>query len=79
MAQTSSILKGNCHCGRHRFELSGADLSQVSSCTCKHCKKAGCLWLPISNELVYRTTRGDGALTKYRSGDLDKEASGRAV
>jgi hypothetical protein len=68
-------LQGNCHCGRYRFELSGADLSQASTCACNHCRKAGCLLLPLSSELVYRCTRDDQKITRYQSEDLRKMVS----
>lgn len=47
-----SVLKGNCHCGKYRFELHNAILKKeenVVKCTCGLCKKKGCLWLPCSD------------------------------
>lgn len=70
-----SKIEGNCHCGSYQFELSGADLSLVRACTCKHCRKAGCLWLPLSTALVYRVIRDDGNLVRYQSKEVEAEAS----
>ncbi|SMQ51059.1 unnamed protein product [Zymoseptoria tritici ST99CH_3D1] len=70
---SETVLQGNCHCGSYRFELPVADLKQTSTCACKHCSKAGCLWLPLSTELVYRATRDDGHIARYRSEGLEKE------
>ncbi|WP_448949921.1 GFA family protein [Labrys neptuniae] len=36
-------LKGSCHCGGTRFELSEAPL-EVTRCTCSFCHKRGVLW-----------------------------------
>ena len=61
--------KGNCHCGRHRFEVDIPDLSAVERCECGLCAKTGALWL-VSPESI-RVTRGfDDTLTIYKTDDV---------
>ena len=43
------MLRGACHCGAVRFEVSRAP-DQVTSCNCSNCTKRGGLWAYYSPE-----------------------------
>lgn len=77
MANELRVLSGNCHCGGYRFELRGANLELVTTCSCRHCRKAGCLLLKSSPEVEFRIIRDDGKLVQYDAEGLKKEASHR--
>ncbi|KAH7633127.1 hypothetical protein B0T09DRAFT_406665 [Sordaria sp. MPI-SDFR-AT-0083] len=68
---TGKVLKGNCHCGRNRFEYSpphNQTLEDVAvKCSCTLCSKKGYIWLPFPStpsEGELKWTRNDG-VTKY--------------
>ena len=48
-------IKGSCHCGRTKFELSEAPAS-VTRCTCSYCAKRGSLWAYYKPEQFRLTT-----------------------
>lgn len=48
-------IKGSCHCGATRFELSEAPDS-VTRCTCSLCSKRGALWAYYKPEQFRLTT-----------------------
>lgn len=75
MSEDPSTLNGNCHCGRFRFELTGADLTQAIKCDCDHCRKAGCLWLGLSSPKIrFHPTRNGDHLIHYTSERFKKQA-----
>jgi hypothetical protein len=55
---------GSCHCGRVRYEVT-ADLSQVISCNCSMCQRAGHL-LTFAPESEFKLLSGDDALVDYQ-------------
>ncbi|KAK3351074.1 hypothetical protein B0H65DRAFT_420756 [Neurospora tetraspora] len=71
---TGTVLKGNCHCGRYRFEYSLPDGRRLHHeavrCTCTLCSKKGYIWLPspsTPSEGELKWTRDDGCMTKYQT------------
>lgn len=58
-ADDDSILyKGNCHCGKNRFEARLPDITSALGCNCSLCHKSGYLWaFPDADSVKY--TRGD--------------------
>ncbi|KAK4214182.1 hypothetical protein QBC37DRAFT_314799 [Rhypophila decipiens] len=63
-------LRGNCHCGNFRFEITSDSSSTpanlgVSICACSLCTKLGCLWLPVDPD-DFAITRDTGTVTTYR-------------
>ncbi|AEO68135.1 uncharacterized protein THITE_2051078, partial [Thermothielavioides terrestris NRRL 8126] len=67
-------LKGNCHCGRYRFELTVPKIEGAISCTCSLCRKKGYIWLSItpasSEDGQFKVVRDDGFLREYQSAAL---------
>lgn len=86
------IYHGNCHCGRHRFELqvggeetttSSDDTKTAStqyiptvSCTCVACTKLGCIWHVVEQGTLTITSTSTEPLTVYRSGLVTYEFCG---
>lgn len=84
--------RGNCHCGRHRFELqvggegdATADDTPADkviptvSCTCVACTKQGCIWHVVEGgtlTMTTTTTTDSSPLSVYRSGLLIYEFCG---
>lgn len=70
MARDSIITyKGNCHCGRYRFEIDVPEINGAVTCDCAMCVKKGYLWIePESGE--FRVKRDDGCLTEFQSASL---------
>ncbi|KAK3499426.1 uncharacterized protein B0T23DRAFT_401033 [Neurospora hispaniola] len=69
-----AVFKGNCHCGRYRFEyslLKNYRLVDIAvRCTCTLCSMKGYIWLPCPStpdgaKLTW--TRDDGPLVKYET------------
>lgn len=55
---------GGCHCGRVRFEVTGAP-AKVLVCNCSICTKKGYLhWIVPAGD--FRLVAGEGELTTYR-------------
>ncbi|ERS97311.1 hypothetical protein HMPREF1624_06643 [Sporothrix schenckii ATCC 58251] len=82
------LYHGNCHCGRHRFELQvgGDDTTDdkhsrlpTVSCTCVACTKHGCIWHVVQDGTLTTKAPPDSApddtppLSVYRSGLLTYE------
>ncbi|KAH8201940.1 hypothetical protein TruAng_003932 [Truncatella angustata] len=60
--------RGNCHCGKFKFEADLTELKTATSCDCVACHKNGILWaFPANGD--YRIIRDDGSLTSTRHGD----------
>lgn len=57
--------RGNCHCGRVRFEVDAEETLRVSSCNCSICRRSGYLHL-IVPAAQFRLIAGEDALTSYR-------------
>lgn len=57
-------VKGSCHCGSTRFELSQAPAS-VTRCTCTFCSKRGSLWAYCRPD-QFRLTTPQEAVATYR-------------
>ncbi|KAL1900656.1 hypothetical protein Sste5346_002381 [Sporothrix stenoceras] len=76
------VYHGNCHCGRHRFELQvGGEATtdkQIPTvlCTCVACTKQGCIWHVVEEGTLVATTADDTPLSVYRSGLLIYEFCG---
>lgn len=69
-----AVFKGNCHCGRYRFEYSllrSFRLVDIAMrCTCTLCSMKGYIWLPCPStpdEAKLTWTRDHGPLIKYES------------
>ncbi|KUJ18306.1 uncharacterized protein LY89DRAFT_717883 [Mollisia scopiformis] len=57
--------KGNCHCGKFRFEIDVPPIEKVESCNCSICVKKGYLWTFLA-EKRFRVTKGaEDELTSY--------------
>jgi hypothetical protein len=72
---TLQIYKGNCHCGRYRFQVSlPADPAELEPvvCNCTLCTKRGFLW-GFSSDVGFRVVRDDGFLVGYESAILKTE------
>lgn len=67
------VWKGNCHCGRNRFEVKLAKIEAAISCNCLLCHKSGYLWaFPEAGDIKY--TRGDDeTLSGYETEALSHE------
>jgi hypothetical protein len=57
------IVKGGCHCGAIRYEVS-VDLSKVISCNCSICKKHAFLWSFVGGE-QFRLLSDERNLSRY--------------
>ncbi|KAK3501453.1 hypothetical protein B0T13DRAFT_446581 [Neurospora crassa] len=75
-----AIFKGNCHCGRYRFEYSHLKsyrlVDRAFRCTCTLCSMKGYIWLPrpsTPDEGKLTWTRADGPLIKYESSLVSDE------
>jgi hypothetical protein len=69
MSQTTTLSKGNCHCGKNRFEVE-LPSGPVTSCNCSLCAKQGYLWaFPAEGSIKYTKGNGDTLMT-YFSGVL---------
>lgn len=69
-AMSSTVVKGNCHCGAYRFEvrLAKLDRGDVVKCDCGLCGKKGCLWLcPGDDGAEMVVERDEGRLVRYRA------------
>ncbi|KAK1774229.1 hypothetical protein QBC45DRAFT_425599 [Copromyces sp. CBS 386.78] len=71
---TGTVLRGNCHCGRYRFEYllpDGRRLEDAAvKCSCTLCSKKGYIWIPspsTPSEGELKWIRDDGYLTKYQT------------
>ncbi|SPQ24620.1 99cc0578-e913-427d-8dd1-33c8b3f9c4d3 [Thermothielavioides terrestris] len=66
--------RGNCHCGRYRFELAVPKIEGAISCACSLCRKKGYIWLPFtpasSENGQFKVVRDDGFLREYQSAAL---------
>jgi len=61
------ILKGSCHCGATRFEVSEVPQT-VTRCTCSICSKRGALWAYYTPEqFSLFTPRADAASYRWQS------------
>lgn len=61
--------KGNCHCGRYRFEIDAPEIDSAITCNCAMCLKKGYLWI-IPESGNFRVQRDDGCLTEFQSASL---------
>lgn len=78
-----TVLTGNCHCGRYRFEYllpAGRKLQdEAVKCSCRLCFMKGYIWLPVrestpsGDELIW--TRNDGELIKNSAPMINDEVS----
>jgi hypothetical protein len=59
-------IKGSCHCGETKFEVSEAPAS-VTRCTCSLCSKRGALWAYYTPAQFRLTTSAENGAT-YRWG-----------
>lgn len=68
---TQKILtyKGNCHCGRYRFEIVAPEIIGAITCDCAMCVKKGYLWI-IPERGAFRVIRDDSYLTEFQSASL---------
>ncbi|KAG8166801.1 hypothetical protein KVR01_002490 [Diaporthe batatas] len=68
MAQPQDITyRGNCVCGRYRYEICLPDvIESASSCTCSVCLKKGYLWL-VPPKGSFKVIRDDGCLREHMS------------
>ncbi|KAF4505953.1 hypothetical protein G6O67_007848 [Ophiocordyceps sinensis] len=65
--ERSTPYRGNCHCGRYRFELSlPGNIKTAMACTCSLCVVKGYLWI-MPPEGSFRVIRDDGRLQEYTS------------
>lgn len=79
-----TVLKGNCHCGRYRFEYllpAGQKVQdEAVKCSCRLCFMKGYIWLPVRDltrsggELIW--TRNDGELIKNSAPMMNDEFCG---
>jgi len=62
--------RGNCHCGRYRFELAvPEEITACTACTCSLCVKNGYLWVaPVEGS--FKVVRDDGRTSEYSSSVL---------
>lgn len=61
------VYRGNCVCGRYRYEICLPDVIQMAhSCTCSVCLKKGYLWLSPA-EGSFKLIRDDGCLREHAS------------
>ncbi|UNI17925.1 hypothetical protein JDV02_004232 [Purpureocillium takamizusanense] len=70
MATTRVVYRGNCHCGRYRYELSlPEEITSATACGCTLCAKKGYLWVvaPPDEGSSFRVVRDDGRLVEYSS------------
>jgi hypothetical protein len=58
------MLKGSCHCGATRFEVTAAP-AEVTRCTCSLCSKRGALWAYYT-PAEFRLTVPEGQDAIYR-------------
>ena len=58
------VIKGSCHCGATKFEVTEAP-SSVTRCTCSICSKLGGLWAYYRPE-DFRLLERPGSETTYR-------------
>lgn len=57
-ADHSVLYKGNCHCGKNRFEARLPLIASATGCNCSLCHKSGYLWaFPDADSVKH--TRGD--------------------
>lgn len=61
-----TVYQGSCHCGRVRFEATGA-LTEIAECNCSICARKGYLHWIIPRD-TFRLLAGDDALETYRFG-----------
>ncbi len=68
---TENILtyKGNCHCGRYRFEIDSPEITGAITCDCAMCAKKGYLWI-VPEKGAFRVIRVDRRLTEFQSTSL---------
>ncbi|KAJ6437719.1 glutathione-dependent formaldehyde-activating enzyme [Purpureocillium lavendulum] len=67
MATTPIVYRGNCHCGRYRYELTlPREITTGTTCSCSLCVKKGYLWV-APPEGSFRVVRDDGHLVEYGS------------
>ena len=67
MAEGHIIYRGNCNCGRYRYELTQSEpIDTALACTCSLCVKKGHLWLDVPKECL-KIVRDDGCLAEYTS------------
>jgi hypothetical protein len=68
---TENILtyRGNCHCGRYRFEIDAPEIIGAITCDCAMCVKKGYLWI-IPERGAFRVIRDDSCLKEFQSVSL---------
>lgn len=70
----ASVYHGNCHCGRFRFELTEAGLTEAIVCGCTLCAKKGYLWIRPTAD-CFSVTRDEGSLIEYDAPTLKDKVS----
>lgn len=60
-----AVLKGGCHCGRVRFEVSCDPEIAADECNCSICRKSGFLHLLVAKS-DFRLLQGQDSLQNYR-------------
>lgn len=75
MAMARIAYRGNCHCGRYRYELAlPQEIAETTACSCTICVKKGYLWV-APPEGSFRVVRDDGRLVEYSSKALRDKVS----
>ena len=60
-------LKGSCHCGKVRFELTTSSEGRASRCNCTICRRTAMLGTMVK-PAAFRVVEGEDALSSYRWG-----------
>ena len=61
----TSLLKGSCHCGAVKFEVS-TPVVPASRCNCSLCRRKGALMSPPFHASQLKIVQGEDALTLYQ-------------
>lgn len=74
-ADGAVLYKGNCHCGRVRFEVKLPEMSTATTCNCSLCHKSGYLWaFPHADNIRYLKGQAE-ALAMFETEALEHEVS----
>ncbi|KAF3763304.1 hypothetical protein M406DRAFT_73921 [Cryphonectria parasitica EP155] len=65
--------KGNCHCGRNRFEVTVPAITRATGCNCSLCHKSGYLWAFPGEGHVQYTKGGADTLGEFETEALRHE------
>ncbi|KUI71835.1 Centromere protein V [Cytospora mali] len=75
LAQAGDLVsyRGNCHCGKNRFEVNLTEIKSAISCNCSLCHKSGYLWaFPEPGDVKY-TNGGVETLAGFETEALSHE------